>query len=160
LPTPSASTPERSWLRRIARDAEADDEIALMFASELSLPLVGRAVAAELLPQAPLSQCHWTCRVPVLALFRSSKIILTCAVRRRSLQKVKRYRWRHTAERADGDLKTEWEKKYGDDKTHRAQDSAHCPQDRTKGGAHCPQDGTQDGAHCPQDGTLCPQDWT
>jgi hypothetical protein len=129
----------------LRREREADDEIAWMLASELSLPLVGRAVAAELLPQAPLSQCHRTCRVPVLALFRfqQNNIDLCCA--------------KDTAERAD---QTESEKNYGDDKTHRAQDSAHCPQDRPQGGPHCPQDGTQDGAHCPQDGTPCPQDWT
>ena len=39
-------------------------------------------------------------------------------------------------------------------KTHRAQDSTHCPQDRTEGGAHCPQDGTEGGAHCSQDAYI------
>ena len=65
-----------------------------------------------------------------------------------------------TAERADGDLKTESEKNYGDDKTHCPQDSTHRPQDGPEGSARYSQDGTQDGAHCPQDGTPCPQDWT
>jgi hypothetical protein len=51
------------------------------------------------------------------------------------------------------DINTEWEENYGDDKTHRAQDGTHCPQDRTEGGARYSQDGSQDGTHCPQDGT-------
>jgi hypothetical protein len=55
---------------------------------------------------------------------------------------------------------TEWEENYGHDKTHRAQDRTHCPQDRAKGGAHCPQDGTQDSTHRPEDRTHCPQDGT
>jgi hypothetical protein len=58
--------------------------------------------------------------------------------------------------------KPNWEENYGDDKTHRAQDGTHCPQDGTQGGTHCPQDGTQGGTYCPQDGTQggthCPQD--
>jgi hypothetical protein len=29
------------------------------------------------------------------------------------------------------DINTEWEENYGDDKTHRAQDGTHCPQDWT-----------------------------
>ena len=29
------------------------------------------------------------------------------------------------------DINTEWEENYGDDKTHRAQDGTHCPQDGT-----------------------------
>ena len=29
------------------------------------------------------------------------------------------------------DIKTEWEENYGDDKTHRAQDGTHCPQNWT-----------------------------
>jgi hypothetical protein len=62
--------------------------------------------------------------------------------------------------RADGDFKTESENIYGDDKTHRAQDGAHCSQDGTEGGARYPQDWTQDSTHRPQDGTPCPQDWT
>ena len=37
--------------------------------------------------------------------------------------------------RADSDIKTEWEKNYGDEKDNYAQDGTHCPQDGTKGGA-------------------------
>ena len=46
-------------------------------------------------------------------------------------------------ERADGDIKMEWEKNYGDEKDNCAQDSTHCPQDGTEGGARCPQDGAK-----------------
>ena len=55
-------------------------------------------------------------------------------------------------ERADGDIKTEWEKSYGDEEDNYPQDGAHCPQDGTEGSARYAQDGTEGGAHCPQDG--------
>jgi len=40
------------------------------------------------------------------------------------------------------DIKTEWEKNYGDEKDNCAQDGTHRPQDGTEGGARFPQDGT------------------
>jgi hypothetical protein len=54
-------------------------------------------------------------------------------------------------ERADGDIKTKWEKNYGDEENNYAQDGTHCPQDRTEGGARCPQDRAESGAHYSQD---------
>ena len=41
-------------------------------------------------------------------------------------------------ERAAGDIKTAWEKNYGDEKDNCAQDGTRYSQDRTKGGAHRP----------------------
>ena len=61
-------------------------------------------------------------------------------------------------------IKPESEKNYGDGKTHRAQDSTHCPSDRTQGGTHCSQDRTQGGKRLAQDrtegGAHCQQDRT
>ena len=42
-------------------------------------------------------------------------------------------------EGVDGDIKTEWEKNYGNEKDNCAQDGTHCPQD----GARYPQDGAK-----------------
>ena len=78
---------------------------------------------------------HSHARAPAWSLFKSSKTTLTHPVRRQSLQKVS---CESTATSIPNGRKT-----YGDDKTHRAQDSAHCSQDGTEGGAHCPQDRTQ-----------------
>ena len=55
-------------------------------------------------------------------------------------------------ERADGDIKMEWEKNYGDEKDNCAQDGTHCPQDGTEGGARYSQDRTEGGARYSQDG--------
>jgi hypothetical protein len=79
---------------------------------------------------------------------------LTCRVRRQSLHKVKRSMKAHL-ERADGDIETEWEKNYGDEKDNWAQvgtNGTRYSQDGAEGGTHCPQDGTEDGTRCPQDG--------
>ena len=98
---------------------------------------------------------------------------MTCRVRRQNLHKSD---FDESApERADGDIETEWEKNYGDEKNNWAQvgtNGPRCPQDGTRysqdgaeGGPRCPQDGTrysQDGAEgglrCPQDGTRYSQD--
>jgi hypothetical protein len=56
-------------------------------------------------------------------------------------------------ERAAGDIKTAWEKNYGDEKDNCAQDGTHCPKDGTEGGARYSQDGTKGGARYSQDGT-------
>jgi hypothetical protein len=56
-------------------------------------------------------------------------------------------------ERADGDIKMEWEKNYGDEKDNCAQDSTHCPQDGTEGGARYSQNGTEGCASYSQNGT-------
>jgi hypothetical protein len=58
--------------------------------------------------------------------------------------------------RAAADIKTEWEKNYGDAKDNCAQDGTRCPQDGTEGGARYSQDGTKGGARCPQDGAKAP----
>src|SRR5215467_2813211 len=65
-------------------------------------------------------------------------------------------------ERAAGDIKTEGEKNYGDEKDNCAQDGTHCPQDGTEGGPRYSQDGAEGGPRYSQDGTKggprCPQD--
>jgi hypothetical protein len=90
--------------------------------------------------------------IAVAFLLNDGQKVLTCPVRRQSLQKVSRLKAQRHQDRMGGN--------YGDDKTHRAQDGTHCPRDGTEGGARYSQDGTQDGTHCPQDGTHCPQDGT
>ena len=55
-------------------------------------------------------------------------------------------------ERAAGDIETEWEENYGDEKDNCTQDGTHCPQDGTEGGTRYAQDGTEGGTRCPQDG--------
>jgi hypothetical protein len=61
-----------------------------------------------------------------------------------------------------GDIKTEWEKNYGDEKDNCAQDRTYYPQDGTESGARYSQDGTESGACYSKDGTeggaRCPQD--
>jgi hypothetical protein len=74
-------------------------------------------------------------------------------VRRQSLQKVSVIDEAHP-KRADGDIKTEWEKNYGHEKDNCAQDGTHRPQDGTEGGARYSQDGTEGGARYPQDGAT------
>ena len=76
-------------------------------------------------------------------------------------------------ERAAGDIKTEGEKNYGDEKDNCAQGGTHCPQDGTEGGPCYSQDGTEGGPCYSQDrtkgrprysqdgtkgGPRCPQD--
>jgi hypothetical protein len=70
-------------------------------------------------------------------------------------------------ERADGDIETEWEKNYGDEKdwAQVGTNGTRCPQDgtcysqnRAEGGTRCPQDGTCYSQNRAEGGTRCPQD--